>query len=295
MGVLRFLAAGLQHSRLTYCAQADCDYKFKYRKTSDGWDQLDVALVGTCVSPGIVQHEATARSGGLNNLRGITQDGAKMYKYFYDNGANVSVYIFAIPPRPAEEVMSAIEQFLKRPGNNKFLFLTGHGNKKGDLVLDEGVHLTARQVFMWLSEANFHGHITILVDACYAGQWAKTFHSLCKEKSPLVKTLTKCTRGKTFINFRLSSLASECSRDSAEGGMYTLAILNSLRREHSLTKELGHGWGTKVLVQRPPDQNTVVWGIKKTEPQTDIAADFVICDDGTVKLHRPSDRAKYIY
>jgi hypothetical protein len=92
-------------------------------------------------------------------------------------------------------------------------------------------------------------------------------------------------------------LRNECATDegASVGGRYTSRFFESFWKEHAWTPGIdGRGWGTKVLVQRKPDGNSVVFGTKTSEPQTDLAVDFV-CHNGKWTWHYPTDRERYIY
>lgn len=279
------------------------DYDFKYKANSDGWPQLDVALIGSCIAPSRLTGNAKARSGGVNNLRGITQDGAQMYKYFIDNGANISLYEFSIPAQPPSLIRDRVEAFIKTPGDNKFLYFSGHGDTDGDIQLGpcrngegEPWYVGPSDVFKWMSEAEFGGHITIMVDACHAGKWSHRFFEMMDagELAGIVSKSHKRSPCKTFINLRLSSLSKETSSDTQYGGSYTRGCLNALRKEWSWTpNQKGSGWGTKVFVNRAPDGKSVLWGTKQSDAQTDIAVDFVILD-GRFTWHYPQDRRDYL-
>lgn len=274
------------------------DFPTKYCRTGKtGWQQLQVGAFGTCIGTSRLPGSTRARSGGSNNLSGITQDGANVYRYFIDNGAKVVNYEFAVPARPAAEIRTKVKEFLVRPGNNKFLYLSGHGDKDGDLALGEAdEYLQVSHVFDWLNEAEFDGHITIMVDACYSGQWAKRLIARIDEKN--MGGMSRQSRNnsgyKTFINLRLSSLANEESGDTRSGGSYTLGCLEALRKEWDWTPgQTGDGWGTKVLVNRKPDDKSVLWSTSKSEDQTDIAVDFV-CLNGKWTWYFPSSRDDYL-
>lgn len=275
------------------------DYEFKYKATGR-WHQLDCALVGTCIAPSSLSGSAKSRSGN-NNLRGIIADGNSMYTYCRDNGAKVSLYKFAIPQPPASEVRRDVENFCKNGSNNKLLYMTGHGDTDGDIPL-QGSYIQVHHILEWLAEANFAGHITIMVDACYSGMWAKRvgkyIHKGSREKTETIyQPLRRAAQNsgqKTFINIRASSLSGETSADTSDGGKYTQSVLAGLRREHAWTSQDGRGWGTKVLTERPPDENTCVFGTSRSEPQTDLVCDYVIHPDGKTTVHFPGSRRDYL-
>merc|ERR1712039_137688 len=142
----------------------------------------------------------------------------------------------------------------------------------------------------------FHGHITILVDACYSGMWAKRLIKRINEGNMggMCRASHRNRGFKSFINLRLSSLSTETSRDTPSGGSYTSGCLQALRQEwHWTPQQIGQGWGTKVFVDRAPDGKSVLWTTEKSEPQTDIAVDFV-CLDGKWKWHYPTSRGEYL-
>lgn len=274
------------------------DFDRKYVSTMNGWCQLEVGAFGTCIAPSRLPGSAKARSGGSNNLRGITQDGANVYQYFVEHGARIANYEFTVPARPADEVREKVKQFVMSSGNNKFLYLSGHGDPWGDLVLGEGESdwLQVSHVFDWLNEAEFLGHITIMVDACHSGKWANRLKA--RINSGNMEGMCRASRRnrgfKTFVNLRLSSLSSETSGDTRSGGSYTLGCLDALRKEwHWTPGYVGEGWGTKIFVTRKPDGKTVLWGTGESEPQTDIAVDFV-CSDGQWVWSYPKNREPYI-
>lgn len=277
------------------------DFSFKYRATTDGkYQQLDAALVGTCIAVSKLSGSAKARLGATDNLAGVTQDGANMYRYLLNNGASVGLYQFQVPSPSGAEIKSKVRDFLKKPGNNKLLYISGHGDSDGDLVVGEGEYLSPTLCMTWLAEARFAGHITFVIDACYAGMWAervsKMIHKGDRDSSiygPL-RDGAKRRGQKTYINLRLSCLRTETSRDTNNGGRYTCHGINQLRREWKVTPQDGNGWGTKVMVQRKPKDSDCVFGISKDEPQTDLIVDFVIEPDGKTNGHWPSNRSKYL-
>lgn len=277
------------------------DFDFKYKATGR-WDQLDCALVGTCIMPSKLSGSAKARSNGSNNLSGVVSDGNNMYAYCRDNGATISLFSFQIPQPAASDMRNSIKAFLQNGSNNKLLYISGHGDSDGDIPLGDGDYIQVHHVLEWLAEVRFAGHITIVVDACYSGMWVKRIKKYIDQPSrervdeiyhPLANAAQACG-AKTFINVRASSLSNETSRDSSTGGRYTNAVLNGLRKECHWTSQDGRGWGTKVLTERAPDSNSVVFSTSKTEVQTDLSCDFVIKPDRSTVSHYPSDRAEYV-
>jgi len=287
------------------------DSHCKYQGT-DRFDVMQCCLIGSCISPSRLTGTAKARAGGSNNLQGIVADGQNMYRYLQDNGAEIACLDFNVPATPAKILNGKVKSFLQSPGNNKLLYLTGHGNTAGDICV-EGGHICVYSVFGWLGESGFCGHLTIVVDACYSGNWAKKAHKYIH--SPCRSTINKAEAGsrvdlkintallsaaerarqKTYINLRCSSLSSECSRDSNDGGVYTKEFIWCLRREGDWVSQTGPGWGTRVLTERRPNEQDCFWTTSTSEAQTDVTLDLVIHPDGcTTTAHYPESRAKYV-
>lgn len=266
------------------------DFQNKYKATDDGWNRLQVALVGTCISPGQLSGTARARSGNGYNLEGIAQDISNLYKYFLANGAKIELKEDAIPPTPATTIRNNVKRFLQSPGNAKFLYFSGHGDEDGNVILNDGT-LNCADVMGWLSDVEFKGVITIMVDTCFAGKWKQnmdSFHNLggcgaCASLSLPSATFPPVPRGETFVNLRLSSLHTETSGDTPDGGEYTKEFVRALRKEHAWTLYRGSGWGTKVFVGREPDHKSIVFN-----PPT---CTMVTKPTG----HRRSDETEYVY
>lgn len=274
----------------------------KYRATGE-WHQLSAALIGTCISQGRPAPAArfVARSSTINNLQGVVSDVSNMWHYLLDNGARVARKHDPVPSEAGDVVKRKIRDFiLEDVSNNKLLYLSGHGDRRGDYCLGDGdAGLSASDVFRWLAEAKFAGAFTIVVDTCYAGKWAENVSKLIHE-SEIVGPLADAARargGSTFIFLRLSSLTGQKSRDSDTGGVYTKGLLTELRREWKYTDQDGRGWGTKVLTAI---RARCVFGItgsstlSSTDRQTDIIIDFVINPDGTTRTNYPPDRVTYL-
>ena len=69
--------------------------------------------------------------------------------------------------------------------------------------------LSATEFLTWLSEADFAGHITVILDSCYSGMWARTFITRMTGSDKCLTGLQKAAQqrgSKTYINLRLSSL-----------------------------------------------------------------------------------------
>jgi len=134
--------------------------------------------------------------------------------------------------------------------------------------------------------------------ACGRNGWASTFTREVEKKTETIyQPLRRAAQNsgqKTFINIRASSLSGETSADTSDGGKYTQSVLAGLRREHAWTSQDGRGWGTKVLTERPPDENTCVFGTSRSEPQTDLVCDYVIHPDGKTTVHFPGSRRDYL-
>jgi hypothetical protein len=253
-----------------------CDFNGRH------WDQLSCGLFGSCIKASAATSGMKARSGN-NGLSGIVADGNNTYKYFLANGALVSTYEFTIPPQPGTELKRKVKDFLQQPGNNKLLYLSGHGDKNGCWSAND-VSLSPFEIFGWLSDAGFCGQFTLFVDACYSGKIAKRFKSAVEGNSESSQPLRGIELAafeqgrKTYINLRLSSLSNETSADAGPsmGGSYSHGYLRRLRLEHVWTREyVGDGWGTKIMVARPPDDSDTVWSTSNQEAQTDLIADFV--------------------
>lgn len=290
------------------------DFPTKYAG-SGAFDQMSVALVGTCISPSLLSGTAKQRSGSDDNLEGIVEDGRNMYSYFRGNGARIALYSFSVPAPPPSQIKESIKEFLQSPGNVKVLYLSGHGDRDGDLVLGEGVYLSTKECLTWLAEARFGGMITFIIDACYSGMWAQNVSELIHKRThsdaadvfyPLRDRAVE-GGGKTMINCRLSSLPGETSRDggSRRGGRYTTNLLWYLQREWRWSKEAAGanaispafhnpGWGSKELFKHRPNNEDAVFSISKSEPQSDIIFDVVIKHDGSTAAYFPQDRKKYI-
>ena len=192
----------------------DTHVRFRYARTAD-WDQLNAAIVGSCVASGDISSEATKgaipRVGvkGRGGLKGIVCDCHNMYTYLINNGASVALKINSLPAPNGTQMRSKVHNFLRTPGNNKLLYLSGHGNDKGDFVMKNNALLSAKEFLTWLSEAKFAGHITVILDSCYSGMWARTFIMLMTGSDTCLKGLQEAAQqrgGKTYINLRLSSL-----------------------------------------------------------------------------------------
>lgn len=297
-------------------AIAPADSPSKYAGDGD-FSRMKVGLVGTCISPALLVGTAKKRSGSNENLSGIVEDGRNMYSYFRANGAEVQLYSFTIPSPPAEELKRNIKKFLQAPGNMKTLYLSGHGNEAGDLVLGYKEYLSAHECLLWLAESNFGGMITFIVDACHSGKWAQNVSELIHLRSregweDVYWPLRRAIEGKgtkTMINCRMSSLAHETSGDGGPGvgGCYTSNLLWYLRREWRWSKEAAGshmmpkltwqpkaGWGTKGLFKHVPSDNDTVFGISLRDPQSDVIFDVTMTDDGKTQAYFPENRRKYI-
>ena len=88
---------------------------------------------------------------------------------------------------------------------------------------------------------------------------------------------------KTIINFRLSSLKFEKSKDKGAevGGAYTNELLKRW-------KSIG---STRSLVN---DEPTTIWSKSTSEPQSDLAIDFVIDPfESCLRTYAPPGDKKY--
>lgn len=167
-----------------------------------------------------------------------------MYQYLRNNG---SLYQFQVPAPSGDDIKSKIRAFLQKRGNNKLLYMSGHGDRDGDLVVGEGSYLSPWEVFASLAKAQFAGVITFVIDACFAGMWVQKVSNMIHKGSrdpeifpPLRDAAIRRGR-KTYVNLRLSSLMHEESRDSNSGGLYTNNVLSFLRKEWKWTSQDGTG------------------------------------------------------
>lgn len=286
-----------QHPGRAFTAGKDFDFKYK---ATDRFDQMECCLIGSCIAPSSLTGTGKARSAGNNNLRGIIADSGNVYTYFLHNGAKIVCMDFNVPATPSGEINDKVKQFLQRSGNNKLLYFTGHGDSDGDICLDGG-YIQVHHVFQWLAEANFSGVLTIVVDACYSGKWAKRAYNYINGQRDYADTIyhrladaAERAGKKTYINLRCSSLGNETSLDSNQGGRYTQELTWCLRREWRWTSQDGAGWGTKVLTERKPNEQDCFWTVSESEAQTDVVLDLVIKPDRSTFAYYPSSRAPYV-
>merc|ERR1719433_1159467 len=103
-------------------------------------------------------------------LASIAADLLSFAHYFEMCGADISYWGFGHPGD-----LWHIEQFIKAEGNNKLLYLTGHGGENGYFVLQDGSYLSfaplpscKNAISDWLEASSFRGTLTIVLDMCFA-------------------------------------------------------------------------------------------------------------------------------
>lgn len=256
-------------------------------------------MIGTSISGEPAKYKADgvkSRDGG-GNLNGIVDDGFNVYKYFKSNGAKISLFYFT-EPADGSACLRKVHACLSAPGNNKLLYISGHGDNNGMLPVGDGQYLQLRDVLNAVAASPFQPKlmVTLVLDTCYSGMWAKQMRALVSRKDPVLSSFQR-REFATFI-FRLSSLPHETSLDSVSGGMYTTALINNWRMEHSWTpNQVGEGWGTKMWHERNPNEKDALFSMSTSAPQTDIAMDFVWRERKHVrawKQHVAGGREKYV-
>jgi len=270
--------------------------KHKY-KPCKGYDQLQVALVGTCIASELPPG-ARSRSGRAtrddDDLAGIVADIHTMYAYFHDHGAAVKEMICNTHKVTDDEIKQTIKDFVQSEGNNKFLYLSGHGDKKGRFVCNGG-YLDPVVLLDWLAEAHFVGQLTVMVDACYSGQWSRRLWRAVEEgRYDGMMDDAAAARCKTNINLLLSSLPFETSSDcgARTGGLYTSEWAKRKEEEwRHASPSAGPGWGTRVLRQDPA--RAAVFSCYEDEEQTDLPFNLIITVDG-IEYDVAPNRQKYM-
>jgi len=173
-----------------------------------------------------------------------------------------------------------------------------HGNRKKGLVLGSSTYFSIEELVGILGKAKFNGCFTLVLDTCYAGEWARQLQAFVDTGDEVLERLRQAVgKRSTYINFRLSSLPDEESRAGSEGSRYTCALVDRWRLEHVWVghKKIDHdGWGTTRLTSKCPGTEETVWSIKKSEQQTDLPTDFVLHSDGNMSTHAPKDRQKFV-
>lgn len=232
------------------------------------YDQLRVAVVMADSSKG--------RLANLPLVRDYFQLNGALCNHIEDQASNPS----------GSQIRRDIMQFVSSPGNNKFLYLDGHGARDGNAVLGNGgeAHINIRDVLAELNTVAFTGNFTFLIETCFSGMWITEAERALGEMDLRRMTAAAVSANRDIhLNFRCSAMAHETSwRNTVSGSHYPSAVVLRLWREERFASAFcgGYvpGWGTKYLLQRkcPADwlhSSAYTRGVH--EQQTDEMCDIV--------------------
>lgn len=280
------------------------DLSFRYASTADGrFDQLNV-----CV---IVQWQRRDKP----ELQGLPGDMYRVHQHFHNGGSRFHMLSCRYPPEPGQRLKDDILNFLHAKGNNKFLYFSGHASKmvdnaRGALYLGNSdsyfnrnpVRLTITEVLRELGKSGFTGMMSIVLDSCYSSGWGVELLHLINQRDPVIVKLEEVAKSRKknfYLNIRMSSLPSELSFDSVDGGRFTKAWLTHMDKEEEQAKTSskpcsGHGWGTQLWTSRVPSDRDAVFSVSMSEPQSDGIVEVVFnTADEKWHTYMPESRRPY--